>query len=126
MRRNTTSSGTEHLAPELNCSAEEGDTRVWLHANRTVGRRKLVYFPDTDVYHIGPTTTNTDEVIVQLSAIGRSLKLLHMNKFLEAISNDPDLNAIPTGERAKILQVLYIATGCDFTPFFIGIGKGAF
>ena len=85
-----------------------------------------MYFPNTDVYHIGPTTTNTDEVIVQLSAIGRSLKLLHMNKFLEAISNDPDLNAIPTGERAKILQVLYIATGCDFTPFFIGIGKGAF
>ena len=49
-----------------------------------------------------------------------------MNKFNEAISTDPDLSAIPIADRAKILQALYIATGCDFTSFFVGIGKTAF
>ena len=34
------------------CSAEEADTRIWLHANQTCGKRVLVYSPDTDVLHI--------------------------------------------------------------------------
>ena len=49
-----------------------------------------------------------------------------MNKFNEAISTDPDLSAIPVADNAKTLQALYIATGCDFTSFFVGIGKTAF
>ena len=69
---------------------------------------------------------STNEVIVQLSPVGRDLKLLHMNNFVEAISTDPDLSSIPVADRAKILQVLYVATGCDFTSFFVGIGKAAF
>ena len=53
----TTGRGIEQLAPELKGAAEEGDTRVWLHVERTAGSKKLVYSPDTDVYHIGLTTS---------------------------------------------------------------------
>ena len=103
--------------------AEEADTRVWLHVSKASGSRKLLYSPDTDVYHIGLTNANfsKDEVIVQLSPIGRDLKLIHMNKFNEAISTDPDLSAIPVADRAKTLQALYIATGPGVTshPFLL-------
>ncbi len=37
----------------LASNAEESDTRVWLHAISSAGSKKLVFSPDTDVYHIG-------------------------------------------------------------------------
>ena len=58
--------------------------------------------------------------------MGKSLKLLHLNKLIEAINTDPDLSSVPLDHRAKVLQVVYRATGCDFTSFFVGIGKTAF
>ena len=124
----TTSSGIEYPAPGYKCAAEEGDTRVWLHADHAPGRKKLIYSPDTDVYHIGLTNidTTSDDIIVQLSSIGTNLKLLHINEFIEALYEDPDLSSIPTSTRAKTLQILYISTGCDFVSFFVGIGKAAF
>ncbi len=124
----TTTNGIQYPAPGYKCAAEEGDTRVWLHADRSPGRKKLIYSPDTDVYHIGLTNVDTtsNDIIVQLSTIGTNLKLLHFNQFIEAISDDPDLASIPKPKRAKILLILYISTGSDFTSFFVGIGKTAF
>jgi len=112
--------------PELTCNAEEADTRVWLHVKQAGGPRKLVYSPNTDVYHIGLTNIdlNGDEVIIQLRTIGRKLKLLHLNLLCASLNSDPALHSIP--DCVKSLQTLYIATGCDFTSFFHGIGKGAF
>ena len=83
----TTSSGIEYPAPGYKCAAEEGDTRVWLHADRAPCRKKLIYSADTDVYHIGLANidTTSDDIIVQLSNIGKNLKLLHINKFIEAL-----------------------------------------
>ena len=69
---------------------------------------------------------STNEVIVQLSPVGRDLKLLHMNNFDEAISTNQNLSSIPVADGVKILQVLYVATGCNFTSFFVGIGKAPF
>ena len=37
----------------LTSDAEESDTRVWLHVVHSAGTRKLLFSPDTDVYHIG-------------------------------------------------------------------------
>ena len=124
----TTSDGIEHPDPAYKCVAEEGDTRVWLHIDRTPGRKKLIYSPDTDVYHIGLYNVDltSQDIIIQLSPMGKSLKLLHLNKLIEAINTDPDLSSVPLDHRAKVLQVVYIATGCDFTSFFVGIGKTAF
>ena len=47
-------SGVEEC-PTLVCDVEESDTRVWLHVLCGSGRKKLLYSPDTDVYHIGLT-----------------------------------------------------------------------
>jgi len=41
------------VCPLLTCDAEESDTRVWLHVVHSAGTRKLLFSPDTDVYHIG-------------------------------------------------------------------------
>ena len=124
----TTNLGIEQLAPAYKCTAGEGDTRVWLHVDRAPGKRKLVYSPDSDVPHIGLTSADlsSDDIIVQLSSMGTPLKLFNMNDFVECLKTDPDLHSIPPAHRGKILQVLYIATGCDFTSFFAGIGKATF
>ena len=37
----------------LTSDAEESDNRVWLHVVHCAGTRKLLFSPDTDVYHIG-------------------------------------------------------------------------
>ncbi len=66
-------------------------------------------------------------IIVQLKVpLVTSLKLLHFNKFIEALYEDPDLASIPKLKRAIILQILYISTGCDLISFFVGFGKTAF
>ena len=55
----------------LQCNAEEADTRIWLHAVHSAGKKKLVLSPDTDVYHIGlPIVAQTDfDVLVRLSKL---------------------------------------------------------
>lgn len=49
-----------------------------------------------------------------------------MNHLLIAIQNDPDLCLIPQEIHPQVLQSLYIATGCDNTSFFRGLGKVSF
>ena len=63
-------SGVEEC-PSLLCDAEESDTRVWLHVLCSCGRKKLLYSPDTDVYHISLTLIDTSvhDVYVQVSNI---------------------------------------------------------
>ena len=39
--------------PQLLCTAKESDTRVWLHVVHSAGNKKLLFSPDTEVYHIG-------------------------------------------------------------------------
>ena len=123
-----TENALEHIETCYRSNAEEADTRVWLHATHSAGRRKLIFSPDTDVYHIGLTcaelaSTNT---IVQLSALGRELRLLNLNELDNALKLDPDLHTLIPERRREILQVIYVTTGCDFTSFFSGIGKVAF
>ena len=124
----TSREGIEYIVPELQCNAEEGDTLVWLHANHVRKGKKLIFSPDTDVYHIGLTNVDIgqSDIIVHLSAIGRDLKLLHMNSLMVALSLDPSLSSIPPNSHPSMLQMLYIATGCDFTSFFVSLGKSAF
>ena len=80
--------GIECLEPSYFSNAKEADTRVWLHTKHSVGKRKFIYSPDTNVYHIGLTYSNvaSHDVIIQLSTVGRELKLLHLNKLLNAIN----------------------------------------
>ena len=123
----TTCRGIEEISLNLTSNAEEADTRVWLHVLWAVGEHKLVFSPDADVYHIGMLLAhNMGDVLIQLNPFGRDLKLLSMHKLLKGIVSDPDLYSIAPEQRSKILVMLYITTGCDFTSFFVGMGKTTF
>ena len=56
--------------PTLYSNADESDTRIWLHCVHSHGAKKLLYSPDTDIYHIGLTVTHSisdQHIIVQMS-----------------------------------------------------------
>lgn len=88
----------------------------------------MLYSPETDVYHIGlPILLKQQpqlDVYIQLCAwCKNSNRYLHVNAFLHALASDPDLAQVPLEKRASIMQMLYIATGCDYISYFKGIGK---
>lgn len=102
--------------------------RIWLHCIKSAGMRKLLYSPDTDVYHIGLPLLSQQypqpDVFIQLQGRQKeSQRYLHLKSFLEALLCDPDLAQVPQPQRASILQSAYIATGCDYISFFKNIGK---
>ena len=100
--------------------------RVWLHCEKVSGVHKLMYSPDTDVYHIGLTIVSRlqeCEVIVQLSKYtDKKARYFNMTNMI-ALSTDPDLFEVHPQERPQLLQSIYVATGCDYTSFFNGLGK---
>ena len=73
--------------------------------------------PDIDVCHISLTNVHlkneSSEVIVQLSADGRDLKLLHINRFITTMNSDSSLYMLPAESHPK--YYIYIATRCDFS-----------
>ena len=81
--------------------------------------------------YIGLTNidTTSDDIIIQLSSIDTNLKLLHINKFIEALYKDPDLSSIPTSTRAKTLQIFLQDTTPDnngFLDFIRSVGVAYF
>ena len=90
----------------------------------------FVSSPDTDVYHIGLTVVSElqeCDVIVQLNKHSdERTRYLHMTNMIIALSNDPDLSALHIPTRPQVLQSIYVATGCDYTSFFNGLGKVTF
>ena len=92
--------------------------------------RKLIYSPDTDVYHIGLSIVGEMQecdVIIQLSKYTDDrARYLSMNNVVVALNNDPDLSEISSDTRPQVIQSIYVATGCDYTSFFNGLGKVTF
>ena len=103
---------------EFKSNAEEADTRVWLHASKFTGKKILIFSPDTDVYHIGLSQSTHNDIIIQLNCIGRAMQMVSMKAFATALCSDPDLACIPVIERQIIIQVVYVASGCDYTIFY--------
>ena len=124
-----TNGSQPHTDDTLACNAEESDTRIWLHVLHSAGTKKLVLSPDTDVYHIGlPVVVGTHlDVIVRLSLFSAlELRLLNLQALITAFENDPDLAGIARTDITRIIQMLFIITGCDFVSFFNGLGKATF
>ena len=120
-----TNSGSD-LCPQLKSDATEADTRVWLHVVHSVGRKELLFSPDTDVYHIGLTAVNCDEldVYVQISPLTSiTARFLHLNQLHHDLAADPGLALVSAPLRAQMLQTLFICSGCDYISFFAGFGK---
>ena len=107
---------------------DESDTRLWLHLRYSAGTKKFILSPDTDVYHIGlPLVTPEESVIVQLSRPSdKELKLLNVNILIDLLKRDPDIVHIPEINIPRVLQTLFVCTGCDYVSFFAGIGKAFF
>ena len=120
-----TRSGDPQPLPYLWSDAEETDLRIWLHCKHSTGSKKMLYSPDTDVYHIGlPLLEQTSEIYIQLHGRRKdSNRYLHVNKLVQALHSDPDLTQVPVVQRTAILQMVYVATGCDYISYFKGIGK---
>ena len=59
-----TSKKPRQLRPDLATNADEADL---LHCMKSCGVHKLIFSPDTDVYHIGLSSFIECEIIVQLS-----------------------------------------------------------
>ena len=110
------------------CCLDESDTRIWLHSKHSAGRKKFILSPDTDVYHIGlPLVMSGESVLVQLSRPSdKELKLLNLNLFIDSLKRDPDLVHITEEHIPRVMQTLFVATGCDYVSFFSGIGKTFF
>ena len=115
--------------PHLNCQAEEADMSVWLHAFRSQGMRRLIWSPDTDIYHISlPLISQYQgETVVKINLYSSDeTQYLNLNHLCDALSNDPDLATIPSAALPKLMQVIYICTGCDYISFFARLGKTTF
>ena len=67
------------------------------------------------------STKHSKEVIVQVSAYSaRELRLTL------ALHNDPDLGRLNSTDIQKLLQSIFVCTGCDYIKFFSKIGKAKF
>ena len=128
--QSVTATGKMLPCPMLWSNADEADLRVWLHCLHSPGINKLLFSPDTDVYHIGLTVLPhlpAAKAVVQLSkSFKDGSKFLWLNKVNEALLTDPDLHGVPQEYRLQALQSLYVCTGCDYVSFFAGMGKASF
>ena len=124
----TNQAGNLNPYPEFRTTTEETDLKIWLHCQNSYGTKKLLFSPDTDIYHIGlPLIRTPQDVYVQLHSKSNDKKrFVHLNALIKALNRDPDLSQIQTTTLPNILQILYIATGCDYISFFRGIGKTYF
>ena len=103
---------------------------IWLHSVHSIGTKKLIFSPDTDIYHVGLSFTHLlqgMDVVIQLTKTFREgTKFLLFHNLVQAIHSDPDLQGIPFALRSQALQSLYVCTGCDYVSFFRGMGKVSF
>ena len=120
-----TNTGNPQPLPIFRSEAEETDSRIWLHCLKSAGSRKLLYSPDTDIYHIGLPIVQEklphSEIYVQLKGRKKdSHRYLCVNSLLEALHNDPDFAQVPQKKRAQVLQSVY---ACDYVSYLKNIGN---
>ena len=67
----------------------------------------------------------SSECIIQLNPAHRDRQYLHLNNLLLALENDPDVALLPSQKLGRILQTLFITSGCDYVSYFSGFGKAS-
>ena len=98
-------------------------TQDWLHVKNTQKKRILVKSPDIDIYHIGLLLHHHQQKTIQVNKYNSNeLQYLHLQALVAALENDPDLSALPK-QLPQILQTMYVATRCDYTSSFSGVGE---
>ena len=102
--------------------------RIWRHARQSQASSVLIYSPDTDIYNIGIGIYEEiqKDIIVQINIPSKENKYLYMSNLTVALKSDPDLAMVNPEVLNRIMQTLYIATGCDYISYFKTIGKKTF
>ena len=96
---------------------------------RSPGIRKLLFSPDMDVYQIGLHLMCNQplDVFVRITVFSsQEHRYLSLKKLTRSLQGDPELSSIPGKILPKVLQTLFISTGCDYVSYFAGFGKSTF
>ncbi|CAH1232408.1 Hypp454 [Branchiostoma lanceolatum] len=104
----------------------EADTRIFLHIDWSSAQKCLVLSKDSDVIHIGMAMPLSNKQLVVQSQWGEDSKFININHLRTSICNDPSLTIHPEEERPRLLVLLFILSGCDYTSFFRMKGKVSF
>ena len=107
------------------CNHEESDTQIWLHVKDTNCRKILIRSVDRDIAMVGLPLMEQfqqKQVYIQYDS-SKDGKYLHMNSLVKAVTDDDALSEINENLRCKIVQSLYICSGCDFVSYFKEKGK---
>ena len=108
---------------------EESDTQIWLHAKDTTCKAVHIYSLDRDIGVIGlPLIKQMDSKVVVVQFKRSPAKYLILNDLNTALSCDPELNfLLERGvDLGKLMQVIYIVSGCDFVSYWVRQSKTTF
>ncbi len=107
---------------------EESDTQIFLHVVDTDCATVHIKSIDRDIACVGLPLMNHftgKQVFIQYKD-KPDLSFVHMNALQTSLLNDSDLEPITLGDRAKIIQTVYIQSGCDCVSYFAKQGKSKF
>ena len=120
-------SSSIELVPHLTSNHEEADTRVWCNAKNF--SHVVIYSPDTDTTMIGLGLIDDlqSSILLKVDMPGSARpEYVDLNHLADAIRRDTDLAAAPEQMRIPLVQIVFVASGCDFVSFFSGLGKTSF
>ncbi len=84
--------------------------------------------PDTDIYNIGLSllemSLSNKSIVVQINVPHKEKKYLYLNSLLQKVRRDSDLASISTNTVGKILQTVFIVSGCDYIIIFQWVWEG--
>ncbi|XP_072039333.1 uncharacterized protein [Amphiura filiformis] len=121
-----TSSGVSPYVFQTN--HEESDTQIFLHVIDTTCTTIHIRSVDRDIAMVGlPLFPDfkTKHVFIEFRQVP-NVSYLNLNTLHKALTNDEYLASLAKGDIGKILQTLYICSGCDFVSYFAKQGKGRF
>ena len=90
---------------------------IWLHSIHSIGTRKLLFAPDTDVLYIGMTLLSHArlaecDIIIRMHSFGaKQKKYIRLSQMPTCLKNGPDLAGFTTENLLQILKTLYVVTG---------------
>ena len=116
------------LAHEVVHNHEEADTQMWLHVKETSCKIIHIYSVDRDIGMIGlPLVSKLSKTIVVQFRLSPK-KYIVLNDLEKALYGDPELNFLleKNIDLCKLMQVLYIVSGCDFVSYWCQQSKTTF
>lgn len=89
-------------------------------------QKNLIFSPDNDIYHIGlPLIEKHPEKVIFVALDSQFESVLDMEKFSLFLKYDEKFGS-SVQDILPAIQVLYVATGCDYVSFFKDHGKKSF